>query len=169
MHTWFPLGLTFRLVWFPCSPGDSQESSLAPEFVSIKTEWKRADQNLCGGHHIWDGSPTTDRIWTYRDTEGPWGGEMGHSAWREHRTIEGETGETPKQQQRLRHTPAGLLAGLLFALVPRHLHAWGLPSNGQSCLPCSLGWSSRICSQHLSRGCLLMLPAFWVGGQDPNT
>ena len=34
IQDWFPLGL---MVWFPCSPGDSRESSPAPQFESISS------------------------------------------------------------------------------------------------------------------------------------
>ena len=34
IHDWFPLDW---LVWFPCSPRDSQESSLTPQFRSIRS------------------------------------------------------------------------------------------------------------------------------------
>ena len=34
IQDWFPLGLT---VWSPCSPRDSQESSLTPQFKSINS------------------------------------------------------------------------------------------------------------------------------------
>ena len=53
IQCWFPLGLTG---WSPCSPRDSQESSLAPQFESISSSMLSLlyGPTLISGHDYWE-------------------------------------------------------------------------------------------------------------------
>ena len=62
IQDWFPLGST-GLVWSPCSPGDSQESSPAPQFKNITSLALRLlySQTLTSIHNYWKSHSLTLR------------------------------------------------------------------------------------------------------------